>query len=133
MFKIKYLSKLAAILFAVVMLVSCAASNPKPDWVTKPGKHHVGRCGTHVKGLFYQEQCAYKKGLTYIALTKGVTADISANMNVTQSSNGTGTSRGRLKANIKMHGEEIFIKGKIVEKWHDKVKDVFYVLIEEEE
>jgi fructoselysine-6-P-deglycase FrlB-like protein len=85
-----------------------------------------------LKGLLYQEQCAYKKGLTYIAMTKGVTVEITANMDVTQSSYGAGSSRGALRANIKMQGKEIQLKARIIEKWHDSVSDIFYVLIKEE-
>ena len=65
-------------------------------------------------------------------MTKGVSADISANMNISQSSHGTGSSRGALQANITMQGKEIQIKGKVVEKWHDRVHDVLYVLLKEE-
>lgn len=128
----KFICKSIVTIFSVVMLVACGSTNSKPDWVVNPGKNHVGKCGTHVKGLIYQEQCAYEKGLTYLAMTKGVTADVIANMAISQSTNGSGTSRGGLKANINIHGEQIHLKGKIVDKWHDRVNDVFYVLIEEE-
>ena len=117
---------------SLVVLVSCGSSNPRPDWVLNPGNNHIGKCGTHIKGLIYQEQCAYKKGLTYLAMTKGITADVSANMDISQSSHGAASSRGVLKANITMQGKEIQIKGKVVKKWHDRVKDVFYVLIQEQ-
>jgi hypothetical protein len=117
---------------SLIVVVSCGSSNPRPDWVTNPGNNHVGKCGTHIKGLIYQEQCAYKKGLTYIAMTKGVTAEVSANMDISQNSHGGSSSRGALKANITMQGKEIQIKGKVVQKWHDRVRDVFYVLIQEQ-
>ena len=130
---LKLICQSAALVVTTFILLSCVTKvNSRPDWVNNPGKGHIGKCGTHIKGLIYQEQCAYKKGLTYIAMTKGVTADITANMDIAQSSHGTGTSRGALKANIHMQGKEIQIKGKIVEKWHDRVNDVFYVLIFED-
>ena len=129
---IKFLCKSAVVIISIFVVISCGSTNPRPDWVDNPGDAHVGKCGTHIKGRIYQEQCAYKKGLTYIAMTKGVTAEISANMNISQTSNGTGSSRGALKANINMQGKEIQIKGKIVEKWHDRIHDVFYVLLKEE-
>ena len=129
---VKFLSNTAIAVTSIFVLISCASTNPRPDWVDNPGDAHVGKCGTHINGLIYQEQCAYKKGLTYIAMTKGVSADISAKMNVSQNSHGTGSSRGALKANINMQGKEIQIKGEIVEKWHDRVHDIFYVLIKEE-
>ena len=118
----------------VLTLISCAGvkTNPRPAWVNDPGDKHVGKCGTHIRGLIYQEQCAYKKGLAYIAMTKGVTAEVIADMNISQSTYGAGSSNGSLNANIRMQGKEIRIKGKIIEKWHDRVNDVFYVLIKEE-
>jgi len=129
---VQFLYKHAVAIAFIFVLVSCGSANPRPDWVDNPGDAHVGKCGTHIKGLIYQEQCAYKKGLTYIAMTKGVTADISANMDISQTSHDTGSSRGALKANINIQGKEIQIKGKIVEKWHDRIHDVFYVLLKEE-
>jgi len=129
---IKPFYKTLILISSLMLLVSCGHHRiPKPDWVTNPGDNHVGKCGTHVKGLIYQEQCAYKKGLTYIAMTKGVTAEVSAKMNISQSSSGSASSSGALKASIIMQGKEIQIKGKIIEKWHDRVNDVFYVLIKE--
>lgn len=115
-----------------MLLISCGHyHNPKPGWVSNPGNNHVGKCGTHIKGIIYQEQCAYKKGLTYIAMTKGVTAEVSAKMNISQNSNGGASSSGALKASVIMQGKEIQIKGKVIKKWHDRINDVFYVLIKE--
>ena len=128
----KFFYKTSFIASSLIVLVSCGgAVNPKPAWVDNPGKNHIGKCGTHINGRIYQEQCAYKKGLAYIAMSKGVTADVSADMNISQSSQGMGSSHGGLEANISMQGKEIQIKGEVIEKWHDHLTDVFYVLIKE--
>lgn len=128
----KSFSQTVGLIFLSIFFVSCGHHHvPKPDWVNNPGKNHIGKCGTHVKGLIYQEQCAYKKGLAYIAMTKGMNTEVSANMSISQNSNGGSSSRGELKANIIMQGKEIQIKGKVIEKWHDRINDVFYVLIKE--
>jgi hypothetical protein len=127
----KYLCKLALVAVSTSALISCGSGNTRPDWVDNPGNKHVGKCGTHINPNA-QEMCAYKKGLTYLAMTKGVKADLLANMKVSQNSSGKGSSTGTLKVAIQMEGKEIHIKAKIIERWRDRVRDVFYVLMEEE-
>ena len=61
----------------VLLLISgCAEKevkkNNRPDWIDEPDGYFVGKCATHVRGAIAQEQCAYKKGLAYIATAKGI-------------------------------------------------------------
>lgn len=122
-------------MITLLLLASCsnsANSNHRPDWIDNPGTNVVGQCGTHVKGLIAQEKCAYEKGLTYIAMSKGVSVDISANIDMRQiSTEKTGSSYGQVQATVKVDEKNIKISASIIDKWHDKVKDIMYVLIEE--
>jgi len=106
--------------------------NDRPDWVDKPENNFVGKCATHVRGAIAQEQCAYKKGLAYIAMSKGVSVDVSADMTIKQSSTEkTGKSYGEVQAVVKMDEKNIRVSGVIIDKWHDKTADIMYVLIKE--
>ena len=74
-------------LCASLILSGCAKEVKKPDrpeWIDRPEPNFVGICATHVKGAAAQEQCAYKKGLAYIAISKGMPVDISADMTIKQ-------------------------------------------------
>jgi len=129
--KIIYLFGLCALL----IFSGCAKEvkkNDRPDWVDKPENNFVGKCATHVRGAIAQEQCAYKKGLAYIAMSKGVSVDVSADMTIKQSSTEkTGKSYGEVQAVVKMDEKNIRVSGIIIDKWHDKAADIMYVLIKE--
>ncbi len=129
--KIIYLFGLCALL----IFSGCAKEvkkNDRPDWVDKPENNFVGKCATHVRGAIAQEQCAYKKGLAYIAMSKGVSVDVSADMTIKQSSTEkTGKSYGEVQAVVKMDEKNIRVSGIIIDKWHDKTADIMYVLIKE--
>jgi hypothetical protein len=120
----------------LVFIVSACASAPKmatgPDWIKNPGSNYVGKCGTHIRGLIAQEQCAYKNGLTYIAMSKGVSVDVAARISMQQSSrNATGKSYGEVNSTLEMDEKNIQINAEIIEKWHDRTRDIMYVLIKE--
>jgi len=121
---------------ALLLFVSACAEqvkkNDRPDWIDKPDGYIVGKCATHVKGVIAQEQCAYKKGLVYIAMSKGVSVDISSQMIMKQTSTEkTGNSYGRVQAVVTMDEKNIHVSASIIDKWHDKTTDIMYVLIEE--
>lgn len=122
-------------LFLLLPLVGCSngiKSSQGPDWIDNPGTNIVGKCGTHVRGHIAQEQCAYKKGLVYIAMSKGVSVDVSANMTMKQTATEkTGNSYGQVQANVKIDEKNIIISASIIDKWHDQSSDIMYVLIEE--
>ncbi len=122
-------------LCALLILSGCTKEvkkNDRPDWIDKPENNFVGRCGTHVKGANAQEQCAYKKGLAYIAMSKGVSVDVSADMTIKQTSTEkTGKSYGEVQAVVKMDEKNIKVSGIVIDKWHDKTADIMYVLIKE--
>ena len=122
-------------LYALLMLSGCAKEvkkNDRPDWIDKPENNFVGKCSTHVRGSIAQEQCAYKKGLAYIAMSKGVSVDITADMTMKQvSTEKTGKSFGQVDAVVKIDEKNIKVSGTIIEKWHDKTADIMYVLIQE--
>ena len=121
---------------SVLVLISACAKEIKkdnrPDWIDKPDGYFVGKCATHVKGLIAQEQCAYRKGLAYIAMSKGVSVDVSSQMTMKQTSTEkTGNSYGQVQAVVRMDEKNIKVSGSIIDKWHDKVSDIMYVLIKE--
>jgi len=121
---------------SVLVLISACAKEVKkdnrPDWIDKPDGYFVGKCTTHVKGLIAQEQCAYRKGLAYIAMSKGVSVDVSSKMTMKQTSTEkTGSSYGQVQAIVKMDEKNIKVSGSIIDKWRDKVSDIMYVLIKE--
>ena len=126
-----------ATLYLSTLLIISACAEPvkndnRPDWIDRPDGYIVGKCATHVKGLIAQEQCAYKKGLIYIAMSKGVSVDVSSQMTMKQASTEkTGNSYGQVQAVVKMDEKDIQVSGSIIDKWHDKTADVMYVLIEE--
>jgi len=126
---------LLSILCSLLILSGCTKEPQKPDrpdWIDKPEPNFVGKCATHVKGAIAQEQCAYKKGLAYIAMSKGVSVDVSADMKIKQSSTEkTGKSYGEVQAVVKMDEKNIKVSGTIIDKWHDKSADIMYVLIKE--
>ena len=120
----------------VLLLISACAEevkkNDRPDWIDNPEPNFVGRCATHVKGAIAQEQCAYKKGLAYIAMSKGMSVDISSKMTMKQTATEkTGTSYGQVQAVVEMDEKDIKVSGLIIDKWHDKIADIMYVLIKE--
>ncbi len=116
-------------------LSACAEEvkkDDRPDWIDKPDGYFVGRCATHVKGAIAQEQCAYRKGLAYIAMSKGVSVDVSSKMTMKQSATEkTGSSYGQIQAVVKMDEKNIKVSASIIDKWHDKTSDIMYVLIKE--
>ncbi len=120
-----------------LVLTACAsappvATNSRPDWVNNPGDLVVGKCGTHIRGLTAQEQCAYKNGLTYIAMSKGVSVDVAGSMTMRQrSTQSSGKSYGELESSIKIDEKNIRIEAEVVDKWHDRISDMMYVLIRE--
>jgi len=121
---------------AILLLVSACAkevkSNDRPNWIDSPGENFVGKCATHVKGTIAQEQCAYKKGLAYIAMSKGVSVDILSKMTMKQSATEkTGSSYGQVQAVVQMDEKNIKVSGSVIDKWHDKMADILYVLIQE--
>lgn len=122
-------------IFVFLLAVGCAKevkNDGRPDWIDKPDNNFVGKCGAHVKGAIAQEQCAYKKGLAYIAMSKGVSVDISADMTMKQvSTEKTGKSYGQVQAVVKMDEKNIKVSATVIDKWHDKTADVMYVLIQE--
>lgn len=122
--------------FSMLLLISACSNEPvksdRPDWIDNPAGNFVGKCATHVRGTIAQEQCAYRKGLTYLAMSKGVSVDVSSSMVMKQSSNEkTGSSYGQVQAMVKMDEKNIKVSGTIIDKWHDKMADIMYVLIQE--
>ena len=104
----------------------------RPDWIDNPEPNFVGKCATHVRGLIAQEQCAYKKGLAYIAMPKGVSVDVSSDMTIRQTATEkTGSSYGQLQSTVRMDEKDIRVSGSIIDKWHDRTADILYVLIRE--
>ncbi|VAW51181.1 hypothetical protein MNBD_GAMMA05-1035 [hydrothermal vent metagenome] len=122
-------------IYALLMLAGCSKDvikNDRPNWIDNPDGNFVGKCATHIRGAIAQEQCAYKKGLTYLAMSKGVSVDISSRMTMKQTSTEkTGSSYGQVHAVVKMDEKNIKVSGTIIDKWHDKTADIIYVLIEE--
>lgn len=107
-------------------------NNQYPDWVDNPGSKVVGKCGTHVKGRIAQEMCAYKNGLAYIAMSKGVSVDVLADTTMRQSSTEkTGHSYAQVQVNVKLDEKNIKINARIIDRWHDKQRDILYVLMKE--
>jgi hypothetical protein len=131
------MKRLSAVLalFASVLVAGCQSDvkpDPRPGWIDNPGDNFVGKCATHVRGLIAQEQCAYRKGLTYMAMSKGVSVDVSSNMTMKQTATEkSGSSYGKVEASVTMEEKDIRVGGTIIDKWHDKVADIMYVLIEE--
>lgn len=126
---------ISLVLFVLVISTGCAndvKKNEQPEWINNPGSNFVGKCGTHVRGSIAQEQCAYKKGLTYMAMSKGVSVDVSSNIKMKQTADQkTGSSYGKVEAVVKMDEKDIRVSGSIIDKYHDKVADIMYVLIKE--
>lgn len=119
----------------LIVITGCGKEvkkNDRPDWIDNPDGNFVGKCATHVRGAIAQEQCAYKKGLTYIAMSKGVSVDITSKMTMIQSATEkTGSSYGQVHAVVTMDEKNIKVSASIIDKWHDKTADIMYVLIKE--
>jgi len=123
----------------IVMLLTSACAGPgtqttqkpgRPSWIDNSGTDVVGKCGTHIRGLIAQEQCAYKNGLTYIAMSKGVSVDVAGSMTMRQrASQSTGQSYGELESSVKIDEKNIRIEAEVIDKWHDRISDIMYVLI----
>ena len=124
----------SVIVSAAMVLAACNADvkpDPRPDWIDNPGDNFVGRCATHIRGPIAQEECAYRKGLAYMAMSKGVTVDVSSRMTMKQTATQkTGSSYGKVEATVNMDEKNIRVGGTIIDKWHDRVSDIMYVLIE---
>jgi hypothetical protein len=118
-----------------VVITGCGGDtikNDRPNWIDNPDGNFVGKCATHVRGAIAQERCAYKKGLAYIAMSKGGSVDISSRMTMKQSSTEkTGSSYGQVRAVVSMNEKNIKVSGMIIDKWHDEMADIMYVLIHE--
>jgi len=119
------------------LLVTACTSTPvspkRPEWIDNPGDRVVGRCGTHIRGAIAQQACAYRNGLSYLAMSKGVKVDVDATTTMQQTSGGNDArSYGSMNAKMELEGRGIHIKAHIVEKWHDKLRDILYLLIEED-
>ena len=123
------------VLFFLIAITGCGKDvikNDRPNWIDNPDGNFVGKCATHVRGAIAQEQCAYKKGLTYIAMSKGVSVDISSKMTMKQTATEkTGSSYGQVYAVVSMDEKNIKVSGSVIDKWHDKTADILYVLIKE--
>jgi hypothetical protein len=123
------------VLFFLIAITGCGKDvikNDRPNWIDNPDGNFVGKCATHVRGAIAQEQCAYKKGLTYIAMSKGVSVDISSKMTMKQTATEkTGSSYGQVYAVVSMDEKNIKVSGSVIDKWHDKTADIMYVLIKE--
>ena len=119
----------------LLMISACTGEvkkDDRPDWIDNPAPYFVGKCATHVKGLIAQEQCAYRKGLTYIAMSRGVSVDVLSDMTMKQTSTEkTGSSYGQVQSTVRMDEKDIRVSGSIIDKWHDRRADIFYVLIRE--
>lgn len=122
-------------IFTLLLVAGCGTDVKKaqrPSWIDNPEPNVVGKCATHIKGMIAQEQCAYKKGLAYIAMTKGVSVDVSSDMTIKQTSTEkTGTSYGQVQSIVKLDEKNIKVSASIIDKWHDKTSDIMYVLIKE--
>lgn len=128
-------TRILVVLSVVVTIASCAAPEKKnhcPDWIDNPGDYIVGKCATHVKGKIAQERCAFENGLTYLAMSKGVSVDVSSQMTVKQTATEkTGKQYGQVESVVTVDEKNIKVSGTVVDKWHDRVSDIMYVLIEE--
>jgi len=120
----------------ILLVISACADEVKkddrPHWIDNPDPYFVGKCATHVKGLIAQEQCAYRKGLAYIAMSRGVSVDVLSDMIMKQTSTEkTGSSYGQVQSTVRMDERDIRVGGSVIDKWHDRRADIFYVLIRE--
>ncbi len=119
----------------LVLISACTKEvkqNNRPDWIDKPDGYFVGKCASHVKDLTAQEQCAYREGLAYISMSKGFSVDASSQKTIKQSATEkTGSSYGQVQAVVNKDEKTIKVSGSIIDKWHDKVSDIMYVLIKE--
>ena len=106
--------------------------NDRPDWIDKPEPNFVGKCESHTKGFSSQEQCAYLKGMASIARSKGVSVDAALDIVMHKTDSTTSNSDiEKTQANVKIDEKRLRVSGIIVDKWHDKISDIMYVLIEE--
>jgi hypothetical protein len=122
-------------LCVLLMISGCAQevkNDDRPEWIDNPDPYFVGKCATHVMGLIAQQQCAYEKGLTYIAMSKGISVDVLSDMTMKQTSTEkTGGSYGQVQSTVRMDEKDIRVSGSIIDEWHDRSADIFYVLIQE--
>ena len=122
------LNKIFSLICVSIFVLGCAQEikkSDRPDWTDNPGSNVVGKCSTHVMGAIAQEQCAYKKGLSYIAMSKGVSVDINSTMTMQQTgTERSGSSHGQVSSVVKMDEKDIKVSATIIDKWHDKVADI---------
>jgi hypothetical protein len=125
----KKICKITIFLLSLSFLAACATQNyvSVPDWIDNPGRHQaVGSCGSHAKGKFQQQQTAEKRARLELAARDGI--EIKSMSLMTEKVNNSRSSSSLNQQTTQKVNTKI--KARVVDSFHDKVSDIYWVLVE---
>lgn len=104
------------------------AGNSQPNWIDSPSRDQaVGSCGTHALGKHKQKECAMTRARLELAARKGI--EIKSLSLMTESATSIRSSSTLNQQTIQEVNTKI--KSRLVDSFHDKEQDVYWVLVEE--
>ena len=118
------------ILACLPVLFACAtqSSSGYPQWIESPDINQaVGRCESHALGRHKQKECALARARLELAARQGVV--ISAQTVLTE--HATNLSTKSTLEGVTTQSVDSVIKARLVDSYHDKQRDIIWVLIEE--
>lgn len=122
--------KILLLSMLVLSLVACATKVGKylPDWIENPKRNQaVGSCATHALGIYKQKECAVTRARLELAARKGI--EIKSTSLMTESASNAGSSSTLNQQIIQEVSTKI--KSRLVDSFHDKEQDIYWVLVEE--
>lgn len=115
-------------LFSLVFGCASQPNSARPQWIESPARNQaVGSCGFHALGKDKQHDCAMGRARLELAARKGV--QLKSILLMTESATNR-SSDSRMDGQL-IQQVDTQIKTRLVDSYHDKQRDIYWVLVEE--
>ncbi len=124
-FSIKKSLLLATVLAAG--LSGCAQkgmNNGQPNWLYGAETGVVASCGFHIKGHYYQQECAVQRARERLAAQQGVTV---SSISVLNQSVANDRSSVRMNKEVISEVKQKTVKARVKDNYYDVQRDEYYV------
>ena len=116
-----------AFIFVIFFLVGCAQkaiNNSVPNWIYGAEIGVVASCGFHIKGHYYQQECAVQRARERLAAQQGVTV---SSISLLSQSVSNDLSLVNMNKDIVSEVKTKTVKARVKEHYYDVQRDEYYV------
>ena len=125
--RMSFLLNKKTFILVIFCLAGCAQkgiNNGVPSWLYGPEIGVVASCGFHIKGHYYQQECAVQRARERLAAQQGVTV---SSISVLGQSVSNDSSSINMNKDIVSEVKNKTVKAKVKEHYYDVQRDEYYV------